>query len=320
VADLVAPSDVPALADAYRTTLEAGRCTTVRLHIRSGHGAALAFEATAFAIRDAVGRAPALTLSLRRTEGLNDLSPVDGSGGSESARLRTVVDGAQLGTWDWHLPSGALLFNARWADMLGYRLDDIAERLFEPFFTTKFAGRGMRLSAVLGITRVHGGAILFEPGADTGASFHLYFPALEGAAAVPHVESVSEPDEPAPTVLIVDDEAVVRRAGRRLLEALGYRVLDADDGDVALDIWQSNRSDVDLVILDMTMPRLDGCDTLAQLREWAPDLKVLITSGYSEREVLARSKDHIPSGCVPKPFRLQQVQESIEEILATPRG
>jgi signal transduction histidine kinase/CheY-like chemotaxis protein len=197
---------------------------------------------------------------------------------------------------------------------------EIAERLFEPFFTTRFAGRGMGLSAVLGITRVHGGAILFEPGSDAGAAFHLYLPALEEEGAEPPVESVCEPERPAPMVLIVDDEAIVRRAGRRLLEALGYRVLEAEDGDVALEIWQANRSDVDLVILDMTMPRLDGCDTLAQLRQWAPDLKVLMTSGYSEREVLARSRDHTPNGFVPKPFRLQQVQESIEHVLAIPAG
>ena len=193
--------------------------------------------------------------------------------------------------------------------------DDITERLFEPFFTTRFSGRGMGLSAVLGITRAHGGAILFDPKTDTGAAFHLYLPAFEGGeSAAPLAAAPDAP--PAPTVLIVDDEEIVRRAGRRLLETLGYRVLEADDGDVALDMWQAQRGDVDLVILDMTMPRLDGCDTLAQLRECAPDLKVLMTSGYSEREVLARSKDHTPNGFIPKPFRLKQVQESIEGVLA----
>lgn len=193
--------------------------------------------------------------------------------------------------------------------------DDIGERLFEPFFTTRFSGRGLGLSAVLGIARAHGGAILFDPKTDTGAAFHLYLPVFEAQESAPIVQAAPEAP-PAPTVLIVDDEEVVRRAGRRLLETLGYRVLEADDGDVALDMWQARNGDVDLVILDMTMPRLDGCDTLAQLRECAPNLKVLMTSGYSEREVLARSKDHTPNGFIPKPFRLKQVQESIEGVLA----
>ncbi len=193
--------------------------------------------------------------------------------------------------------------------------DEVVERLFEPFITTKVSGRGLGLSAVFGITRAHGGAVLFDPHTDDGATFHLFFPALADRTPTEEAPPL-EPVEPERrTVLIVDDEDIVRRAGRRLLEALGCEVLEADDGDVALEVWRAHRSEIDLVVLDMMMPRLDGCDTLAELRRHAPDLKVLMTSGYSEREVLARSQEHRPDGFIPKPFRLRQVEAAIDELL-----
>lgn len=194
--------------------------------------------------------------------------------------------------------------------------EEVVERLFEPFITTKVEGRGLGLSAVFGITRAHGGAVLFEPRTDEGAAFHLFFPALDDGPPIPRPQATPSEESPRRTVLIVDDEDIVRRAGRRLLEALGYEVLEADDGDVALDVWEERGSEIDLVILDMMMPRLDGCDALAELRRRAPDLKVLMTSGYSEREVLARSGEHRPDGFIPKPFRLKQVEAAIDDLLS----
>lgn len=198
---------------------------------------------------------------------------------------------------------------------------DAADRLFEPFFTTKFQGRGLGLPAAQGIMQAHGGAILFDGARTDGAAFHLLFPRAPGDAP-----SDSGPVATAPsprrrgTILLADDEQVVRRAGTRLLEALDYHVVEAEDGEAALDAWEAHRDDVDLVILDVVMPRLDGRQTLARLRERAPDLKVLLTSGFQSSDVLGDGEGPAPDGFIEKPFRLDTVRERVEAALESGNG
>ncbi|MEQ9568816.1 MAG: response regulator, partial [Longimicrobiales bacterium] len=190
---------------------------------------------------------------------------------------------------------------------------EAAERLFEPFFSTRFQGRGLGLPAAQGIMHAHGGAILFDGDRQDGAAFHLLFPrATSEAIEVPAVEPPA-PTTRRPTILLADDEEIVRRAGTRLLEALDYAVIEAGDGEAALEAWESHRDEVDLVILDVTMPRMDGREALVRLRERAPDLKVLLTSGFQPEDVL--SEGAVPDGFVAKPFRLKQVREQLEAVL-----
>ncbi len=194
---------------------------------------------------------------------------------------------------------------------------DVAERLFEPFFTTKFQGRGLGLSAAQGIMHAHGGAVLFDPRRTGGAAFHLLFPRAAGEA----VETSTPAETPAaaprrPTILLADDEDIVRRAGTRLLEALDYAVIEAPDGEAALDAWESHRDEIDLVILDVTMPRLDGRETMVRLRERSPDLKVLLTSGFQPEDIFSDASGPRPDGFVEKPFRLKNVRERVEAVLA----
>lgn len=194
---------------------------------------------------------------------------------------------------------------------------EMRDRVFEPFFNGGFRGRGLGLSAAQGAMLAHGGAILHEPGPAGGTRFHLLLPLTEVAAPA----AVRDGDAPDPaserrrTILFADDEHIVRRAGARLLQALDFDVIEAEDGERALDLWEEHREAIDLVILDVTMPRLGGRETLARLRERAPGLRILLTSGYDAADVLG-TPGPTPDGFIEKPFRLDHVRAQVEAVMA----
>lgn len=194
---------------------------------------------------------------------------------------------------------------------------ETSERIFDPFFSTKQTGRGLGLAAVLGIVRGHGGAlrVTSEPG--EGSCFQLIFPPLWS-----HGESLAEtPAAPLPAVhggrvLVIDDDPTVRNVASRILQRRGYEVTCAEDGLDGLEVFGPDGSRFDLVLLDLTMPRLDGERTFAQLRERRPDVRVLITSGYDEQESTRRFSDGGIAGFVQKPFRHDDLLNAVKRALA----
>jgi two-component system cell cycle sensor histidine kinase/response regulator CckA len=161
------------------------------------------------------------------------------------------------------------------------------ERLFEPFFTTKFTGRGLGLAAVLGIVRGHKGALKVYSEAGKGTTFKIRFPAGEageGALARERAAEVSD-WHGAGTVLLVDDEETIRTLGARMLSRLGFVVLTAGDGREALALYAQHRGEIVLVLLDLTMPHMDGEETLHGLRALDPEVRVIMSSGYSEQDI-----------------------------------
>ena len=187
-------------------------------------------------------------------------------------------------------------------------------RIFDPFFTTKFTGRGLGLSAMLGIVRGHRAGIRVESTPGEGTLFILLFPASESAVA----QLVPDPEPSSPmagTVLVVDDEGIIRDLARSALEGAGFRVLEARDGLEAVEFFEANRERVDLVLLDMTMPRMGGAEAFRHIRNLAPDTLVLLTSGYTQKDALESLVDLPPDGFLPKPFRIRELVGKVRDIL-----
>jgi two-component system cell cycle sensor histidine kinase/response regulator CckA len=242
----------------------------------------------------------------------------DGSGAITLATRWQHVDEAYLRRTGVNetLPEGEYVF-VEVSDN-GCGMDNATrERIFEPFFTTKFQGRGLGLAAVLGIVRGHGGAIVVysEPG--KGSCFKLLLPAAQG-----QLPAEAEPARPATataplagTVLVVDDERVVREAAGMMLEHLGFEVQVAADGAEALDAFRKHRGEIRLVLLDMTMPRMDGEETFRELRRLAPDVRVILASGYNEMDATSRFVGRGLAGFIQKPFTMAELEAKIRESL-----
>ena len=187
-------------------------------------------------------------------------------------------------------------------------------RIFDPFFTTKFTGRGLGLSAMLGIVRGHRAGIRVESSPQKGTTFILLFPVSE--ATVVLAAPAAEPTQPMTgTILVVDDEGIIRDLARDALESAGFRVLEARDGLEAVKRFEEDGKNVDLVLLDMTMPRMGGAEAFRRIRGLAPDVLVLLTSGYTQKESLESLADLPPDGFLQKPFRVRELVGKVRELL-----
>ena len=178
---------------------------------------------------------------------------------------------------------------------------DTQKRIFDPFFTTKFTGRGLGLSAVLGILRGHKGAMHVESELGKGTRFQTFFPAAEGRADMPDVTADANATG-AGTVLLVDDERTVLLTATRILERAGFAVICAENGAEAVRIFRDARQPIDAVVLDMSMPVLDGEKALPILLALRPGARIVLSSGYSQSEALGRFSGRGLSGFLQKPY------------------
>ena len=194
---------------------------------------------------------------------------------------------------------------------------EIRDHIFEPFFTTKkeSGGTGMGLATVYGIVKNHGGFVTVYSEPDQGTTFKLYFPAImEKVQESPDIEDKEglRGDE---TILLVDDEEVVRDLWGAVLGELGYNVLIAGSGEEALRIVRKKKNKIDLVILDYIMPGLGGKETFAKLKEIVPDIKVLVSSGYSKNGKVSEFLQEGSEGFIQKPSQIREITETIRKIL-----
>jgi len=193
---------------------------------------------------------------------------------------------------------------------------EVQARLFEPFFTTKEMGQGtgLGLSVVYGIVKGHDGFIQVYSQEGRGSTFHVYLPAIELTVEGREVEMLELPTG-TETILLVDDEEMVRALGQAVLEPCGYTVLMAEDGVQALEVYQAHRGEIGLVVLDVIMPRMGGQECLRRLRELDPRVKVLISTGYtadnSAQELVAEGA----LGVVEKPFQVRDFATAVRAAL-----
>lgn len=187
-------------------------------------------------------------------------------------------------------------------------------RIFEPFFTTKFTGRGLGLCAVQGIIRSRGGALDVQSEVGKGSSFRAFFPALSATAKVPTpipaAPAIAKPGANT-TILVVDDESGVRDVAAVALRRQGYHVLSASNGAEAVALIQQTTQTIDGVLLDLTMPDLDGVSTLQALRSLRPGLRAVLMSGFDQYEATRRFDGLNLAAFLQKPFTIDVLREKI---------
>ncbi len=247
---------------------------------------------------------------------LNAAEAIDRPGGT--VRVSTQLENVPAERTDFYLaePLAPGKYVVLVVEDTGHGMDaETMARIFDPFFTTKFTGRGLGLAAALGIVRGHKGGIHVDSEPGRGTCFRVYFPALASAQLTQPSGSVAHDLTGAGTVLIVDDEEVVRRLAKVSLERQGYRVLLAHGGEEAIKMVNGGSEPVKLVVLDMAMPDMNGDDVLRELRRRHPLLRVIASSGFSESEARKRFGPDI-RGFLQKPYTVSQLAALVKSAAA----
>lgn len=188
------------------------------------------------------------------------------------------------------------------------------KRIFEPFYSTKFVGRGLGLAAVIGIVKTHHGAIEVQSSERSGTTFSVYFPQAETRPP----ETLIEPETMGDcfTILVVEDEPSVREMVEAVLQHHGHRVILANDGQQAIDLYRAHRDQIDLLLLDVTLPLMNGDEALEIIRQDDPEVRAILTSGYGQSEAMAKFAECSLTWFIHKPYRQAELIQLIAAVVS----
>jgi PAS domain S-box-containing protein len=265
----------------------------------------------------------------------NDLFPIEGDlGQMEQVLMNLFVNaadampqGGDIFLKTINIPYGDIrgkLYNPKPGDYVLLTVTDTGigmdpktlDRIFEPFFTTKELGRGtgLGLASVYGIIKGHAGYVDVESEEGRGTIFRIYLPASKGEVQ----KTIIGQDhiiKGTGTILLIDDEEMVLEVGERFLKVMGYQVLTAREGREAIEVYKKHRDTIDLVLLDIIMPNMKGGEVFDRLKEINPEVKVLLSSGYSIDGEASKILERGCSGFIQKPFDMNQLSQSIGPLL-----
>jgi len=195
--------------------------------------------------------------------------------------------------------------------------EETSRKIFEPFYTTKFTGRGLGMSAVLGIIKAHNGALQLESRLGHGTTFKVYLPVQISISETEEAQqkAASEPWHGSGTILLAEDEEQVRAIAIILLQELGFTVLDAENGKEALELYQQNAADINLVIADMGMPVMNGYELFYKLKQLNPKLPIIISSGFGEGDIDSKIPRKEIAGLINKPYNFDQLREVLRGVV-----
>jgi CheY-like chemotaxis protein len=197
---------------------------------------------------------------------------------------------------------------------------ETAEKIFDPFFSTKFTGRGLGLPVVEGVVKAHGGTVAMESRPGEGTVFRVFLPVTE---QVLHPRQkmgavVSGAQSATGTVLVVEDDTELRNMAKEMLKKLGYESMTAADGVEAVEVFRRNMEKIHCVLCDLTMPRMDGWETLEALRKLKPAISLILASGYDEARVMGSDHSESPQVFLHKPYTLADLKSALSSALGRP--
>ena len=196
--------------------------------------------------------------------------------------------------------------------------EETKQRIFEPFYSTKFAGRGLGMSATLGIISAHQGALQLSSQLSKGTTIKVYLPLQVSGPSEDHSykqAALSMPWQYDGTILLVEDEGQIKLVAKAMLEELGFTVIEASDGKEALELYQKNSEGITLVLTDIGMPLMDGYELIRELKIINPDLPIIVSSGFGDTVVTSRIAQENIAGLISKPYRFDRLQDVLRGVV-----
>ncbi|MBC7946924.1 MAG: response regulator [Chitinophagaceae bacterium] len=242
----------------------------------------------------------------------------DNKGSVKIALKKAIVDAGQSETDFMGIAIPSRIYACLEVSDTGCGIDEENQkRIFDPFFTTKFTGRGLGMSAVLGIVKAHDGALQLASSPGAGTTFKVFFPlsVVQNAVETTPAVGLIPKAEIRVSVLLVDDEESLRIVGSDLLDAMGFSVLTAANGREALELYQERGDVINLILLDMIMPEMGGIETYRLLREMSPFIPIVICSGYSIEDINDDLCNDLHAAVIQKPYNPDNLRNTLMNLL-----